>query len=96
MLQILLQRCHLYSLSLAISGCPTQQLLPVLTRQFASIGLLCFMNMSAGTSGSVHSREDIQWTWPDRQHVEEAQRAVLPRGDKDCLHDTLQSHQIFV
>ncbi len=25
----------------SISGCPTQQVLPVLTRQFASIGLLC-------------------------------------------------------
>ncbi len=71
---------------------------------FCKYWLTVFGGMPAGTSCSVHSREDIQWTRPHRQHAEEAQRAVLPRGDKECLHDTLlcdhtsrmQFHQISV
>ncbi len=51
--------------------------------------------MLAGTCCSVHSRQDIQWPGFDRQHAEEAQRAVLPRGDKECLHDSLLCDHTF-
>ena len=59
-------------------------------RWLPSAGWLTLLGgMPAGSSRIVHSRENIQWARPHRQHAEEAQRAVLPRGDKQCLHDSL-------
>ena len=73
--------CYLWMPNIAVIAC------------FGWASCACWLTVlgatPAGTCCSVHSREDIQWTWPHRQPAEEAQRAILPRGDKECLHDSL-------